>query len=111
MTSGRNLVTTIFLAIGLFFMSSGASEAQDNTPSPRMLLNLDLFTAPPPAANPAVSAAGDDASTIEQLRALSAMGYLGADSPPPDPADANAPPIHFNPGPQGESSGPQGDLQ
>jgi len=82
MTSGRNLITTILLAATVLFFGSRTSEAQDDTPSPRMLLNLDLFAShgkPLPGA----ADAGSD-SMIEQIRALKAMGYLSPDGPLPD---------------------------
>jgi hypothetical protein len=89
MTHGRNLITTMLLAATIIFISSRASDAQDQSPSPRMLLNLDLFTAPPGDKPPGPpNAAGT--STLEQLRALRAMGYLNADGPPPDDDSAEA---------------------
>ena len=81
MTPGRNLITTILLAATIVLISTRASEAQDQTPPPRMLLNLDLFTAP---NGDGQKGAGGGASTLEQLRALRAMGYLSSDGPLPD---------------------------
>jgi hypothetical protein len=83
MTRGRNLITTILLAATILLISSRTSEAQDQTPSPRMLLNLDLFTAQPGGQQPGQSTSGGG-STLEQLRALRAMGYLSSDDPLPD---------------------------
>jgi hypothetical protein len=102
MTRGRNLATTILLAATLLLVGSRASEAQDDTPPPRMLLNLDLFTAPSAGSNPPGTNPDRGDSTIEQLRALSAMGYLSSDGPlPPDvDDDSNAPPTSFVPNPQ-----------
>jgi hypothetical protein len=91
MTRGRNLITTILLAATIIFMSSRACEAQEQSPSPRMLLNLDLFTAQPGGHQP--GPAGDDnGSTLEQLRALRSMGYLSGDGPLPDADDPDEPP-------------------
>jgi hypothetical protein len=89
MTHGRSLITTMFLAATIVFIGSGASDAQDQSPSPRMLLNLDLFTAPP-GDKPSGPANAAGASTLEQLRALRAMGYLNGDAPPPDDDSAEA---------------------
>ncbi len=86
MTRGRNLTTTILLAVTILLISSRASQAQDQTPPPRMLLNLDLFTAPPDGKKPGPAAEGNE-STLQQLRALRAMGYLNDDGPLPDDAD------------------------
>ena len=100
MTRGRNLITSILVAATILFVGSAASETPDDAPSPRMLLNLDLFTAPPPGSAGAPGPDDGD-STIDQLRALSAMGYLGPKPPPaPDPDDD--PPVNFVPQPQGE---------
>jgi hypothetical protein len=90
MTRGRNLITTILIAATIIFMSSRASEAQEQSPSPRMLLNLDLFTAQPGGHQPG-PANDDTGSTLEQLRALRSMGYLSADGPLPDADDPDQP--------------------
>jgi hypothetical protein len=89
MTHGRSLITTIFLAATILLISSRTSRAQDQTPPPRMLLNLDLFTAPPDSKKPGQAPGGGE-STLQQLRALRSMGYLSADGPLPDD-DANEP--------------------
>jgi len=89
MTRGRSLITTILLAATILLIYSRASQAQDQTPPPRMLLNLDLFTAPPDSKKPGQAADGND-STLQQLRALRSMGYLSADGPLPDD-DADEP--------------------
>ena len=86
MTRGRNLITTILFAATILLISSRAARAQDQTPSPRMLLNLDLFTAPSNSKKPG-PAADDSDSTLQQLRALRAMGYLNDDGPLPEDAD------------------------
>ncbi len=82
MTRGRNLITTILLAATILLISSRTSHAQDQTPPPRMLLNLDLFTAPADSKKPGPG--GENDSTLQQLRALRAMGYLSNDGPLPD---------------------------
>jgi hypothetical protein len=89
MTPGRNLITTILLTATILLISSRVSQAQDQTPPPRMLLNLDLFTAPPDSKKPGQAADGNE-STLQQLRTLRSMGYLSADGPLPDD-DANDP--------------------
>ena len=71
MIRGRK-VTTIALAVSI--MSLGVKSVLAQTggqPDVRMLLNLDLFTAQPNAP-----ASGDDDSTLHQIQALRAMGYL-----------------------------------
>jgi hypothetical protein len=80
MTRGCNLIATMLLAAAIILVGSGASEAQDETPTPQMLLNLDLFT--PQSGNHPQGQAGD--SMLQQLRALRAMGYLSQDGPSPD---------------------------
>ena len=90
MTSGRNVIATMLLAATIILISSRASEAQDQTPSPRMLLNLDLFTAQA-GSNQRGQATGGD-SMLEQIRALRAMGYLSPDGPLPDVDDSDQPP-------------------
>jgi hypothetical protein len=90
MTRGRNLITTILLAAAILLISSRASEAQDQTPPPSMLLNLDLFTAQPGDRHTGQATGGPE-STLEQLRALRSMGYLGADGPLPDDDDSDQP--------------------
>ena len=86
MTLGRSLITTILLAATIMLLSGRRSEAQDQAPSPRMLLNLDLFTAP--KRNDGSSAGGGE-STLEQLRALRSMGYLSNDGPLPNDDDSD----------------------
>jgi hypothetical protein len=86
MTRGRNLITTMILAATIILFSSRASEAQDQTPTPQMLLNLDLFT---PQAGSHQQGQRDDDSMLEQLRALRAMGYLSPDGPLPEVDDSD----------------------
>ena len=90
MTSGRNLITTMLLAATIILISSRAAEAQDQTPTPRMLLNLDLFTAQADSPQRGQATRGGD-SMLEQLRALRAMGYLSPDGPLPDVDDSDEP--------------------
>ncbi len=87
--------------------------AQEPPPDPRMLLNLDLFSAG--AGNPAdgpSGAAGHSGSLVDQIRTLRALGYLGrrgnqadgSDSAPPD-----ATPPDASDGAAGGSAPPYGD--
>jgi len=65
-----------------------ASASRDgwgqSAPDLKMLLNLDLFTPPPAAKAPAQGTGAANAaqaapsSMLDQIRALNAMGYLGA---------------------------------
>ena len=83
MTRGRK-VTTIALAVCVTSLGVKSVLAQTGgQPEVRMLLNLDLFTPQPNAP-----ASGDDDSTLHQIQALRAMGYLngarkGSPNPPP----------------------------
>ena len=71
MTRGRKL-TTIVLAASLVSLAAAIVLAQPGgQPQVRMLLNLDLFT--PQTNTPASS---DDDSTLHEIQALRAMGYL-----------------------------------
>ena len=105
MTRGRSLITTTLLAATIIVLSSRASLAQEKTPSPRMLLNLDLFTTPAGAKGRGQPTGGDD-SMLEQLRTLRAMGYLSPDGPLPDEEDADAP-ANETPQPPDKSQGTQ----
>ena len=98
MTRGPSLITTMLLTAAIIIIGTRAVEAQEQTPNPRMLLNLDLFAAHSggnKAVNkPAPSATGD--SMLDQLQTLRAMGYLSPDGPLPasanlDEADRPAP--------------------
>jgi hypothetical protein len=90
MIRGRNLATTILLAAAVTLISIPQSGAEEQTPSPRMLLNLDLFTAPPDDHQGTGN--GGSTSTLEQLRALRAMGYLSEDGPLPEVDESDPPP-------------------
>jgi hypothetical protein len=71
MTRGRK-VTTIALAISMVSLGATSVLAQPGSqPEVRMLLNLDLFT---PQTN--APASGDADSTLHEIQALRAMGYL-----------------------------------
>ena len=105
MTRGRSLITNTLLAATIIVLSSRASFAQEKTPSPRMLLNLDLFTAPAGAEGQAQAPGGDD-SMLEQLRTLRAMGYLSSDGPLPDDDDSHSP-ASESPQPLDKSQGTQ----
>jgi hypothetical protein len=71
MIRGRKL-TTIALVVSIVSLAAKSVRAQPgNQPEVRMLLNLDLFT---PQTNAAAN--GDDDSTLHEIQALRAMGYL-----------------------------------
>ncbi len=67
-----NAVKAMLVAAAIILASTRAPRAQEPTPDPRLLLNLDLFTAQSSAAD--ASNGGD--SMLEQIRTLRAMGYL-----------------------------------
>jgi hypothetical protein len=81
MVHGRNLMATMFLAT-ILLVGSRTSEAQDQSPSPRMLLNLDLFAAPKDGGGAQNTAGGD--SMLHQLQTLRSMGYLTPEGPLPE---------------------------
>ncbi len=84
---------TMLLAATIIFMGSRTSEAQDQTPPPRMLLNLDLFTAQNDDRGPRQPTPAGGDSMLQQLRTLRSMGYLSADGPLPDvDGDSDVPP-------------------
>lgn len=64
------------LAIPFVILSVRRARAQAEPPSLRMLLNLDLFTSRPQAGDQA-SGRGQADSTLDQIRTLTALGYLG----------------------------------
>ena len=71
MIRGRKLAT-IALAVSIVYLAAKSVPAQPGSqPEVRMLLNLDLFT--PQTNGPAN---GDDDSTLHEIQALRAMGYL-----------------------------------
>ncbi len=93
MPFGRNLITTMSLAAAIVLLGARAPGAQEQPPDPRMLLNLDLF-ASPSGGNPAGPAApGGAGSMLDQIRTLTAMGYLGGHGQGgPWPVEAGGPP-------------------
>ena len=80
MKSGPRLITTMLLTAAMIIIGTRAVEAQEQTPNPRMLLNLDLFAAHSggnkAVNNPAPST--NDDSMLQQLQTLRAMGYLSS---------------------------------
>ena len=71
MIRGRKL-TTVALAVFILSLAAKSVPAQPgNQPEVRMLLNLDLFT---PQTNGRAN--GDDDSTLHEIQALRAMGFL-----------------------------------
>jgi hypothetical protein len=95
----------MLLAATIIVVSSRASDAQDKTPSPRMLLNLDLYAPQTGSEAPGPGTAGDD-SMLQQLRALRAMGYLSPEGPLPD-EDESDQPASPSPQPVNKSQGTQ----
>jgi hypothetical protein len=72
--------TLMMLGTITFAFIGGARHvaAQQPPPDLRMLLNLDLFSAPPPAASGEQPTAP---SMLDQIRTLNSMGFLaGADT-------------------------------
>ena len=98
----------MLLTAAIMIIGTRAVDAQEQTPNPRMLLNLDLFAAHSggnqPVNNPAAPATATDDSMLQQLQTLRAMGYLSPDGPLPasaDIGDAGSPatkPTQANPG-------------
>jgi len=98
MTRGPSLITTMLLTAAIMIIGTRAVDAQEQTPNPRMLLNLDLFAAHSggnqPVNNQVAPAAATDDSMLQQLQTLRAMGYLSPDGPLPASAnldDAGSP--------------------
>lgn len=82
MKRARKVVAIMLLTTTLIFVETRQAAAQDDQPDFRMLMNLDLFASPPSELKGApetkdAPAPGSDDSMLEQIRALSAMGYLG----------------------------------
>lgn len=85
------LITTMSLAAAMVVLGARAPGAQEQPPDPTMLLNLDLFASPSDSAGPA--AHGGAGSMLDQIRTLSAMGYLGGHRPGgPLPVEDGGPP-------------------
>jgi hypothetical protein len=76
------VVAIMILTATLVFVENHDTAAQDDPPDFRMLMNLDLFASrssdvkDAPEMKGAPASAPDD-SMLDQIRALSAMGYLG----------------------------------
>jgi len=96
----------MLLTAAIIIIGTRAADAQEQTPNPRMLLNLDLFAAHSGgnrAVNNQAASATDD-SMLQQLQTLRAMGYLSPDGPLPasanidDPGNPTTKPIQANPG-------------
>ena len=84
MTRGRKR-TTIALAVSILSLGAAGVRAQPGgQPQLRMLLNLDLFT---PQTN--TPGSGDDDSTLHEIQALRAMGYLNGAGKGPSNASAS----------------------
>jgi len=87
MRTGRSLAV-IALAAAALVMGSNKTGAQEQPPSTppdlRMLLNLDLFRPQPADAGNGAPEQRSNASMLDQIRALKAMGYLRA-NPPANP--------------------------
>ncbi len=74
------VIAIMILATTLIFVETRRTSAQDAPPDLRMLMNLDLFEAPSndtKGASAINGAPAPDESMLDQIRALSAMGYLG----------------------------------
>ena len=92
MPRGRNLITTMSLAAAIVLLGARAPGAQEQPPDPRMLLDLDLF-ASSSGGGDAAAPAGRGGSMLDQIRTLTAMGYLnGHRAGGPWPVDAGTPP-------------------
>jgi hypothetical protein len=76
------VIAIMILTATLVFVENHDTAAQDDPPDFRMLMNLDLFASrasdvkDAPEMKGAPASAPDD-SMLDQIRALSAMGYLG----------------------------------
>jgi hypothetical protein len=91
MPRGRNLITTMSLAAAIVVLGARAPSAQEQPPDPRMLLDLDLFASPSGASGEPAALGGG--SMLDQIRTLTAMGYLnGHRAGGPWPVEAGTPP-------------------
>src|SRR5229473_1698500 len=88
----RTIVTMIGALTLIILGEASRATAQQAPPDLRMLLNLDLFSAPPQAAGGGQPTAP---SMLDQIRTLNSMGYLaGSDAVPetePDGTEASPP--------------------
>jgi hypothetical protein len=80
MRTGRSLAVIAFAAAALVVGSNkaGAQEQPPTPPDLRMLLNLDLFKPQPSDPGNGAPEQRSNASMLDQIRALKAMGYLQA---------------------------------
>jgi len=101
MTRGRKR-TTIALAVSIVSLGAQNVPAQPSSqPEVRMLLNLDLFT-----PQPNTPASGDDDSTLHEIQALRAMGYLNGAGK--GPSNASASTTNFGPSQVQHTTGGKG---
>ena len=79
MRSGPSLFVATVFCTAFILTSVRPVRAQDaDPPDIRMLLNLDLFRSQPrSAAGPQGANSESNDSTLDQLRTLNALGYLG----------------------------------
>ena len=79
MRSGPSLFAATVFCTALILISVRPARAQDaDPPDIRMLLNLDLFRSQPHSAAGTQGANSEsNDSTLDQIRALNALGYLG----------------------------------
>jgi len=79
MRSGPSLIAVTMFCTALILTGARPTRAQDaDPPDLRMLLNLDLFRAQPQTAAGLQGANSDsNDSTLDQIRTLYALGYLG----------------------------------
>lgn len=81
MRTGRSLAVIALAAAALVVGSNKAGAQEQPSPTPpdlRMLLNLDLFKPQPSDAGNGAPEQRSNASMLDQIRALKAMGYLRA---------------------------------
>jgi hypothetical protein len=79
MRSGPSLIAVTVFCTVFILISVRPARAQDaDPPDIRMLLNLDLFRSQPqtPAGPQGANSESND-STLDQIRTLKALGYLG----------------------------------
>jgi hypothetical protein len=81
MRTGRSLAVIALAATALVMGSSKPGAQEQPSPTPpdlRMLLNLDLFKPQPSDPGNGAPEQRSNASMLDQIRALKAMGYLQA---------------------------------
>jgi hypothetical protein len=81
MRTGRSLAVIALAAAALVMGSSKPGAQEQPSPTPpdlRMLLNLDLFKPQPSDPGNGAPEQRSNASMLDQIRALKAMGYLQA---------------------------------